>query len=230
MQKLEIFLVALLFIGCVESSPENKVVEIYESAVVDSPDFDVPKHLVHEYPAIRPDGLINVLVEIPTGTIEKWEVDKDSGELELEIRNGTQRKVAYLGYPGNYGMVPRTLLSEEEGGDGDPLDVLILGPPVEKGRIIPCKLIGMLEILDNGEQDDKLIVVRANTVFYQLDGMEELDAKFNGITDIIQIWFANYKGPGVMEPIAYRDKEIAQEILNSAIRAYQDENSDVIYE
>ena len=43
------------------------------------------------------------------------------------------REVKYLGYPGNYGMIPRTLLPKELGGDGDPLDVIVLGPAVERG-------------------------------------------------------------------------------------------------
>jgi inorganic pyrophosphatase len=188
------------------------------------------RHLVHDYPAVTKDGLVNVVVEISTGTIEKWEVEKESGELDLEIRNGSVRKVAYLGYPGNYGMVPRTLAPFEQGGDGDPLDVIILGPPIERGMVVPCKIIGMLELLDRGEQDDKLIAVSPNTVFYELDGMEALDAKFGGVSDIIRTWFENYKGSGLIEVIAYRDKEIAEEILNLAIRAYQEETTDVIEE
>ncbi|MBL4754844.1 MAG: inorganic diphosphatase [Flavobacteriales bacterium] len=183
------------------------------------------QHLIDGYPAVTADGWVNVVVEIPTGTIEKWEVDKESGQLLLEQRNGADRKVAYLGYPGNYGMVPRTLLAEEQGGDGDPIDVLILGPPLERGSVVQCKVIGMLELLDRGEQDDKLIAVIANTVFYEVEGMEALDAKFNGVSDIIQIWFENYKGPGKIEAIAYRDKEIAEEILNSAIQSYQEEHN-----
>jgi inorganic pyrophosphatase len=187
-------------------------------------------HLLHDYPAVTEDGLVNVVIEISTGTIEKWEVEKESGQLELEMRNGTERKVAYLGYPGNYGMVPGTLAPLENGGDGDPLDVIVLGPPIERGMVVPCKVIGMLEMLDHGEQDDKLIAVSPNTVFYDLEGIEELDAKFGGVSEIIRTWFENYKGRGPIEVIAYREREIAKEILDLAITAYQEDTINVIEE
>ena len=73
------------------------------------------------------------MIEIPTGTTAKWEVVKPSGELRWEFDQGRPRVVRYLGYPGNYGMIPRTLLPKEEGGDGDPLDVVVLGPAVPRG-------------------------------------------------------------------------------------------------
>jgi len=215
------FLVAVLLAAC-NNSP---VLEEKEDVVNEIERVEELEHFIDDYPAKTEDGLINVVVEIPTGTIEKWEVDKESGELLLEQRNGTDRKVEYLGYPGNYGMVPGTLLSEEYGGDGDPIDVIILGPPISRGEVVQCKVIGMLELLDRGEQDDKLIAVIDNTVFYEIEGLEELNAKFNGVTDIIQIWFENYKGLGKIETIAYRDREIAEEILNSAIESYQEENN-----
>lgn len=179
-------------------------------------------HSLHDYPPLNEEGLMNVVIEIPTGTLEKWEVN-DTGAMAIEIKNGAKRKVEYLCYPGNYGMVPGTLLPESEGGDGDPIDVMILGPALERGAVVPCKLIGMLELLDGGEQDDKLIAVRENTIFSHIDGMEQLNAEFNGVSEIIEIWFANYKGRGKIEVISYRDEEIAEEILNNAIRAYQDE-------
>ena len=56
-----------------------------------------------------------------------------------EFKDGKPRIVKYLGYPGNYGMVPKTLLPENLGGDGDPLDVIVLGPQVERGSVIKCK-------------------------------------------------------------------------------------------
>ena len=48
-------------------------------------------------------------------------------------------------------MIPKTLLPVEDGGDGDPLDVLVLGEPLEKGSIVDVRLIGVLSMLDDGE-------------------------------------------------------------------------------
>jgi inorganic pyrophosphatase len=166
------------------------------------------------YEAVFEDGDINVVVEIPTGSIEKWEVDKTSGTLKWEFVDDKPREVKYLGYPGNYGMIPRTLLPKELGGDGDPLDVIVLGPAVERGSIIKSKVIGVLQLLDRGEQDDKLIAVLEDSPFYTINSLEELDANFNGVSEIVKLWFANYKGPGKMEPKGFGDEKMASEILS----------------
>ena len=65
-------------------------------------------------------GLIHFVVEIPAGTNAKWEVDKATGGLHWEQKDGRPRVVQYLAYPGNYGMIPSTSLPYEIGGDGEP--------------------------------------------------------------------------------------------------------------
>ena len=67
------------------------------------------------YVPVNQSGDINVVVEIPTGSTEKWEVTKPDGELKWEFKDGKPRIVKYLGYPGNYGMIPQTLLPEDRG-------------------------------------------------------------------------------------------------------------------
>jgi inorganic pyrophosphatase len=178
------------------------------------------QNFLNGYEAVFEDGDINVVVEIPTGSVEKWEVAKPSGEMKWQFVDDKPRKVNYLGYPGNYGMIPRTLLPKELGGDGDPLDVIVLGPAVERGSVIKCKLIGVLQLLDRGEQDDKLIAVLENTPFYNVNNLAELDANFNGVSEIVKLWFANYKGSGKMIPQGYADEVKAREILNAAIEAF----------
>ncbi|UCH13791.1 MAG: inorganic diphosphatase [Bacteroidales bacterium] len=179
------------------------------------------RHFVSEYEPLYSDGDINVVVEIPTGTSEKWEVNKISGNIEWEFKYGEPRIVRYLGYPANYGMIPGTLASLESEGDGDPLDAIILGPPVKRGDIVRCRLIGVLELLDKGVCDDKLITVRAGTHFYEINSIRELDKDFEGVTDILRLWFANYKGPGIIEITGFGDRERAFQILESAIEAYR---------
>jgi len=61
-------------------------------------------------------------------------------------------------------MIPQTLLSKENGGDGDPLDVIILGPSISRGSVVKAHLIGVLKLLDGGEQDDKLIAIIDNSI------------------------------------------------------------------
>ena len=166
------------------------------------------------------NGSINVIIEIPTGTTAKWEVSKPDGNLKWEIKKGKPRQVAYLGYPGNYGMIPRSLLPKSEGGDGDPLDVLVLGPPVPRGSIVEVKLIGVLKLLDRGEHDDKLIAVMAGTPFAEVDSIATLDRNFPGVTTIIQTWFANYKGRGKMKASGFEERLQAERVFKTATRAY----------
>ncbi len=197
----------------VKSAPGLKAVDHY--TLVGS------KHLLTGYEALNTDGDINVVVEIPTGTTAKWQVTPDDGALKWEFKNGKPRIVKYLGYPGNYGMIPRTLLPEELGGDGDPLDVIVLGPAVHRGSVVKAKLLGVLKYLDAGEQDDKLFAVLFDTPLYEANSLKELDEKFPGVTSIIEIWFSHYKGPGIMEFKGYGDKKEAREILNAAIKAFK---------
>lgn len=180
-------------------------------------------------PEISPHpNAVNVVVEIPTGSTEKWEVDKTDGTLKWQIdpeqsEDGKPRTVKYLGYPGNYGMIPRTLLPKEAGGDGDPLDIILPGPPIPQGQLVQARIIGVLRLLDRGEQDDKLIAVTDNSPFRQVHGLEAMRAQFPGTLEIIEAWFSNYKGAGKMKSLGYGDETEAQAILEKAIAAYPKE-------
>lgn len=177
-------------------------------------------HYVDGYEPVTDEGLVQIVVEIPTGTTQKWEVNKVDGKLHWEIKDGKPRIIKYLGYPGNYGMVPRTLLSYENGGDGDPLDVLVLGPPVKRGTVIKTKVIGVLNLSDGGEQDDKLIAVMEDTPFYDVESIEGLKREYPGVLFIIQTWFVSYKGPGKLTSTGFSSVEKAQSILHASIEEY----------
>jgi len=182
---------------------------------------DHPVHLIHDIPAENPDGTINAVIEIPAGTNEKWEVSEQTGQPGLEYRHNRPRVIAYLGYPGNYGMIPRTLLAEEFGGDGDPLDVLVIGGPLHRGDIAPVRLIGVLKFLDNGEQDDKLLAVLPDSALAQAQNPDDLETRFPGALDIIRIWFEHYKGPGTMVFQGTGSADEARRILETAMSYYQ---------
>lgn len=178
---------------------------------------------INDYPATNKDKTINIVVEIPAGTNEKWEVTKPDGKLELEYRKGKPRIIKYLGYPGNYGMIPGTLLSKATGGDGDPLDVLLIGAPVKRGDVVSGKLIGVLKFSDRGEKDDKLLAVLPGTELYQVDNLSQLDKIFPGITSIIKTWFLHYKGPEKMIFEGFGSIQEAEKILKTAIKEYKKE-------
>lgn len=179
------------------------------------------KNYLTGYEPIDAAGNVNVVIEIPTGTTAKWEVEKSTGNLKWEFVDKKPRTVKYLGYPGNYGMIPRTLLPKELGGDGDPLDVIVLGPAVERGSVLKTKIIGMLKLLDRGEQDDKLIAVVEGSPFFEINNLQELESNFKGTSTIIEIFFANYKGPGKMEPLGWANEIESKKILDFSIEEYK---------
>ncbi len=186
--------------------------------VIDTQDF------WHSIPALNSTGLVNVVIEIPAGDNAKWEVNKTTGFLEWEPRGDSLRVVDYLPYPANYGMVPQTYLPVDLGGDGDPLDVFVLGPRLKRGSIIPVRLVGVIEMFDNGERDDKLIAVHPESWFYAINSLADLENNYKGITDILTLWLKNYKGSQAdVEILDVKDESYANQVLENSISAYQNE-------
>lgn len=178
---------------------------------------------ISDFEAINPDSSINVVIEIPAGSIEKWEVDKADGALKHEMVDGVPRMIKYLGYPVNYGMIPKTKLPKTLGGDGDPLDVVVLGKSIARGQVVKVNIIGVLKLLDNEEQDDKLIAILPNSPFSEVKNIQELNEDFDGVADIIKIWFTHYKGKNMLTSDGFGDKKEALSVLSGAVKAYEKE-------
>lgn len=177
-------------------------------------------NLLREFNPLNADGTVNVVIEISAGSNDKWEVNKLTGQLESDSIDGQPRKVNYLAYPANYGMVPKTLLPKEDGGDGDPLDVIVLGAAIERGNVAQCNIIGILKLLDNGEQDDKLLAVEVNSNFGNIKTLKSLEENYPNSTEILKLWFTNYKGIGKMEFLGFENERDARDILEIAISSY----------
>jgi inorganic pyrophosphatase len=178
--------------------------------------------LLRDVSAITENGSVNVVIEIPAGSTEKWEVVKTTGELEWErINPDSLRQVKYLPYPANYGFIPRTWLSASDGGDDDPLDVILIGASVPRGSVVESHVLGVIRMLDRGEQDDKLIAVATDGPFWYVHTLEELQTRYPGIIEILTTWLANYKGEGFVEIESVENELIAREILDVAIEWFE---------
>jgi len=165
---------------------------------------------------INADETVNMVIEIPAGSTAKYEMNKVSYVLEMDSLDNQPRFIDYLGYPGNYGMIPNTILPKNMGGDGDPLDVLLLGPAQKRGSVIKVKVIGVLHLLDNGEKDDKLIAIDPNSPWKKVVNLNELDIYYPGTKTIIATFFQNYKGIGQMELQAWSGKTKALQFLQES--------------
>ena len=191
--------------------------------MVDSYTLMGPKNFYNGFDAVNPDGTVNVVIEIPAGTNAKWEVSRKDGSIKWEFKSGKPRVVNYLGYPGNYGSIPRTLLPKELGGDGDPLDVIVAGPSLPRGLLVKCRLIGVLRLLDEGEQDDKLIAVALEGPLSDVQDVDALNARYPGVISILETWFVSYKGPdsGIVAN-GVGNAEQARKTLDATVRAFRD--------
>ncbi len=93
---------------------------------------------------------MNVIVEVPKGSSNKYELDKETGLIMLDRAN-----YSAAAYPCEYAFVPRTLAE-----DGDALDVLLLATyPVMPGVLVKSRPVGYMEMIDSGEADPKIIAV-----------------------------------------------------------------------
>ena len=107
---------------------------------------------------IKPDDFVAV-IEITKGSKKKYELDKETGLIILD-------RILYTSthYPANYGFIPRTY-----GDDLDPLDVLVLcSEPIEPLSLVRCYPIGVMNMIDNGMGDEKIIAIPFNDPNFNL--------------------------------------------------------------
>lgn len=167
-----------------------------------------------DYEALPPieSGTMNVVVEIPAGTNHKIEYNYATKRFENDtFPDGSTRVVAFLPYPGNYGFVPGTLMDKDRGGDGDALDVLVIGESVPTGSILKVRPIGALLLRDRGEIDTKIIAVPADTLARTLpvDNFIDFMLGQDPARRIVEDWFLNYKGANVTQLVRWEDDQYA---------------------
>jgi len=125
---------------------------------------------------------INVVVEIPERSRNKYEYDKS-----LDIFRLDRALHSPIHYPGDYGFAPQTLAL-----DGDPLDVLILTiEPTFAGCLVAARPIGLLKMLDEGKEDDKVLAVPVGEPSFE--GVKDYTDMFPHTIRKIEHFFETYK-------------------------------------
>ena len=155
---------------------------------------------------------IEVTIEIPKGSRNKYELDNETGKIYLDRYLFTP-----MAYPLDYGFIDGTL-----GEDGDPLDALVILPePVLPGVIVPARVLGVFKMTDEAGGDDKLLCVIDDPRWAHLQDIEDV-SQFQ--RDEIEHFFVHYKD---LEPnkevtgSGWGNKAEAEKIHAEAIARYK---------
>ena len=170
----------------------------------------MPNYLELPVGANAPE-LVNAVIEIPLEGISKYEYDK-----QLHVFRLDRNLFSPVHYPGDYGFIPSTL-----GDDGDPLDVLVLvDTPSFPGCVLEVRPIGVLDMIDQGQGDEKILAVgEGNPRYKDVANYSEI---YPHILLEIKHFFSIYKdleGKRV-EVRGWKDAEAARGIIVKAQQAF----------
>ncbi|SNR76734.1 MULTISPECIES: inorganic diphosphatase [Hymenobacter] len=157
--------------------------------------------------------IVNGIIEIPKGSKGKYELDKESGLLKLD-----RVLFSAVHYPAAYGFIPQTYCD-----DKDPLDILVLcSVDIVPMCLVDAKVIGVMQMIDQNEEDDKIIAVAANDVSVN---------HYNDISELpphtlleMQRFFEDYKALEHKQVTVERfmGREDAYRIIEESIKLYNE--------
>ena len=157
--------------------------------------------------------IFDVVIEIPAGSRNKYEIDHETGKIRLDRMLFTSTR-----YPYDYGFVENTLSL-----DGDPLDALVmLDEPTFPGCVVSCRVIGMLRMTDEKGGDDKLLCVAAGDI--RKDYLTDIEDLPNFELEEIKHFFEVYK---TLEPNKlvhggdWVGQGLAEEEINNSYQRYK---------
>ncbi|MFZ2521973.1 MAG: inorganic diphosphatase [Minisyncoccia bacterium] len=174
-------------------------------------------NLLHVLPpfANGEKDIVNAIVEINSGTINKYEIITESGQLKLD-------RVGYssLAYPFAYGAIPKTWDY-----DGDPLDIEIVNviEPLVEGCVAEARIIGVMKFEDGGEIDDKIIAVLAQDKRSDhIQSVDNLGDQFKKETTYYWEHYKHLKKPNSSKVLGFFGKDEAIKIIEECEKRYVD--------
>lgn len=174
-------------------------------------------NLIHALPAFADEekGILNAIIEVEKGSINKYEIITESGQLKLD-------RVGYstLAYPFTYGAIPCTW---DE--DNDPLDIEIVG--VEENLVAGClveaRIIGVMKFSDGGEVDDKVIAVLSDDKrMAHIQSVDDLGEYFKIETTYFWEHLKDLKKPGTTKVEGFFGADVAREVIKECEKRYQE--------
>ncbi len=177
-------------------------------------------NLWHEVSRGNTPEEINVIIEIPKNSPNKYEIDKETGLIALDRANYSS-----AAYPFDYGFVPQTLWE-----DNDPLDVIVLTTyPLAPGILVKARPVAVMEMIDDGESDYKIIAVPIDD--RRWDDVQDLgDINKHNLKEY-KHFFETYKvlkkdgTPVIVTIPAITGKKEAIEAIEKSIKLYEEKYS-----
>ena len=171
-------------------------------------------NLLHDIDSGTKEAM-NVIIEIPKDSHNKYEIDKKTGLIKLDRANYSS-----AAYPFDYGFVPHTLWD-----DGDALDVIVLTTyPLDVGVLVEVRPVAILTMIDDGESDDKVIAVPVEDRRWE-DVQELQDLNKHTLREIAHFLENNKKlksKPVKIEIGEYKDRASAETAFERARKLYND--------
>lgn len=175
-------------------------------------------NLLHVLPAFanKDEAIVNTIVEINAGSINKYELITETGGLKLD-------RVGYssLSYPFAYGAIPCTWDL-----DNDPLDIEIVNvtEPLVPGSLVEARVIGVMKFIDGGEVDDKVIaVINDDKRSSHIKSIEDLGEQFIKETTYYWEHYKDLKKPGTWKVEWFFGIDEAKKIIQECEERYQSE-------
>ncbi len=173
-------------------------------------DSNNPWHGVN--PLTGEPDIFKAIIEITKGSRAKYELDKETGLLKLD-------RVLYAStfYPANYGFIPQSFC-----GDGDPLDILVLTDiDILPLTLVRARPIGVMQMLDEGADDDKIIAVAADDPFY--GHIREIEQLGDHFLAALRAFFEDYKKleNKLVKVADFGDRQAALQIVADSFQLYQ---------
>lgn len=155
----------------------------------------------------------NVIIETPKGSLNKYEIDKETGLIRLDRAN-----YSAAAFPAEYGFVPQTLWE-----DDDALDVVLMATfPIPSGILVKVRPVALIEMIDTGESDFKIICVPVEDKRWE-DVQDIGDINKHTLKEY-QHFFETYKAlkgkPALVEIKGIKGKKEAIETIKKSIELY----------
>jgi len=157
---------------------------------------------------------VNVIIEIPKGSHNKYEIDKETGLIKLDRANYSD-----AAFPYDYGFVPKTLWE-----DGDALDVILLATyPIPSGILVQARPVALMEMTDDGDSDSKILAVPTDDKRW--DDVKDLKDLNKHTLKEFQHFCETYKvlkGKGSVTVHGFKGKEEALAAIEKSVKLYNE--------